>query len=92
MSMPAEHLTTAKHLNELLRGFVDAPAIEIHGVASDSRSLRAGDLFLACGGDNSHGLDYIGDALTAGVAAIAWDSSTASSPGCDTSSVRDVPS
>ena len=85
MSMPAEHLTTAKHLNELLRGFVDAPAIEIHGVASDSRSLRAGDLFLACAGDNSHGLDYIGDALTAGVAAIAWDSSTASSPGCDVS-------
>jgi UDP-N-acetylmuramoyl-L-alanyl-D-glutamate--2,6-diaminopimelate ligase len=80
MSMPAEHLTTKPTLADLLQGFADAPAIAVANISSDSRSLRHGDLFLACGGDNSHGLDYIADAVTAGVAAIAWDSSTADAP------------
>jgi UDP-N-acetylmuramoyl-L-alanyl-D-glutamate--2,6-diaminopimelate ligase len=83
MSMPAEHLTTTRKLAELLAGFVDAPAIEISGIASDSRSLKRGDLFLACGGDNSHGLDYLGDAVAAGVAAVAWDSSTSDAPNAE---------
>ncbi len=80
MSMPAEHLTTTKDLSNLLRGFADAPPLEISGIASDSRALKPGDLFLACGGATSHGLDYAADAVTAGVAAIAWDSSTADAP------------
>ncbi len=83
MSMPAEHLTTKKQLADLLAGFAAAPPIEICGIASDSRSLKPGDLFLACGGDNSHGLDYLGDAVTAGVAAVAWDSSTADAPNAE---------
>jgi UDP-N-acetylmuramoyl-L-alanyl-D-glutamate--2,6-diaminopimelate ligase len=82
MSMPAEQMTQIKSLAELLAGFAEAPALDIHGIASDSRSLKSGDLFLACGGASSHGLDYIADAVTAGVAAIAWDSATASRPGC----------
>ena len=80
MSMPAEHLNPKPTLAELLRGFADAPAIAIGRLSSDSRSLRPGDLFLACGGDNNHGLDFISDAVSAGVAAIAWDSSTADAP------------
>jgi UDP-N-acetylmuramoyl-L-alanyl-D-glutamate--2,6-diaminopimelate ligase len=80
MSMPAERLNPKPTLADLLRGFADAPAIAIGNLSSDSRSLRPGDLFLACGGDNSHGLDYAEDAVTAGVAAIAWDSSTAHAP------------
>ncbi|MDH3337960.1 MAG: UDP-N-acetylmuramoyl-L-alanyl-D-glutamate--2,6-diaminopimelate ligase [Gammaproteobacteria bacterium] len=80
MSMPAEHLTTTKNLSNLLQGFADAPSLEILGIASDSRALKRGDLFLACGGATGHGLDYIADAVTAGVAAIAWDSSTADAP------------
>jgi len=83
MSMPAEHLTTTSNLNDLLQGFADAPALEILGLSSDSRSLRSGDLFLACAGHSSHGLDYIVDAVEAGVAAIAWDSSTADAPASD---------
>lgn len=80
MSMPAEHITTSRCLSDLLRGFADAPACDIRGIASDSRLLGRGDLFLACGGENSHGLDFIADAIAAGVAAIAWDSSTAARP------------
>ena len=83
--MPAEHLTTNRQLADLLAGFADAPAIEISGIASDSRSLKRGDLFLACGGiDNkSHGLDYLDGAIAAGVAAVAWDSSTADAPSAE---------
>jgi len=83
MSMPAKHLTTTKQLTDLLAGFADAPSIEILGIASDSRALKRGDLFLACGGDNSHGLDYLSDAVTTGVAAVAWDSSTAEAPNAE---------
>ena len=80
MSMPAERLTTTLTLDQLLRGLADAPAIEVRGISSDSRSLRPGDLFLACGGASGHGLDYVADAVTAGVAAVAWDASTAVTP------------
>ncbi len=83
MSMPAEHMTTKPTLAELLQGFATAPAIEIRDISSDSRTLKSGDLFLACGGDSSHGLDYVADAVTAGVAAIAWDSSTAEAPAAE---------
>jgi UDP-N-acetylmuramoyl-L-alanyl-D-glutamate--2,6-diaminopimelate ligase len=80
MSMPAEHLTTSITLAELLQGFADASPIPIQGISSDSRQLKPGDLFLACAGHSSHGLDYVGEAVSAGVAAIAWDSSTADFP------------
>ena len=80
MSMPAEQLITKVNLAEMLQGFADAPAIEIADICSDSRALKRGDLFLACAGATSHGLDYLADAVTAGVAAVAWDSSTADAP------------
>ncbi len=83
MSMPAEHMNRQPDLRALLQGFAVAPAIAITGISSDSRSLKKGDLFLACGGESSHGLDYAGDAVTAGVAAIAWDSGTAEAPNTD---------
>jgi len=80
MSMPAERLTAPMTLADLLQGLADAPAVAIHGLASDSRLLKQGDVFLACGGQNKHGLDYLGDALAAGVAAVVVDSSTATVP------------
>jgi UDP-N-acetylmuramoyl-L-alanyl-D-glutamate--2,6-diaminopimelate ligase len=80
MSMPAEHMTRNPSLADLLHGFAPAPAIEIRDISSDSRTLKSGGLFLACGGENNHGLDFVADAVTAGVAAIAWDSSTAEAP------------
>jgi len=80
MSMPAEQLPTSITLADLLQGLVDAPALPIHGIASDSRLLGQGDLFLACGGITSHGVHFVDHALAAGVAAIAYDSSTADAP------------
>ena len=77
MSMPAEQLPTSMTLADLLQGMAVAPAIPISGIATDSRLLGEGDLFLACGGMSHHGLDFVDDALAAGVAAIAYDSATA---------------
>ena len=77
MSMPAEQLPTSLTLADLLQGIAAAPAVPIKGIASDSRLLGDGDLFLACSGLSSHGIDFVDDALAAGVGAIAYDSATA---------------
>jgi len=80
MSMPAEHVNQAMTLAELMQGYADAPDIPVYGIASDSRQLQEGDLFLACQGIGSHGIDYVADAVAAGVVAIAYDASTSSRP------------
>lgn len=77
MSMPAEHLSSTPTLTDLLKGYADAPQIGVQGIASDSRQLQAGFVFLACQGASSHGLDYLHDAVAAGVCAVVYDSSTA---------------
>jgi UDP-N-acetylmuramoyl-L-alanyl-D-glutamate--2,6-diaminopimelate ligase len=78
--MPAEYLPPVLTLADLLKGYADAPPLPIHGVASDSRLLAKGHLFLACQGTNSHGLDYLADAKAAGVSAVAYDASTTETP------------
>ena len=73
MSVPAMLVNTQMTLAELLRGMADAPEIPITGIADDSRELRTGNVFLACQGANSHGLDYLQQAVAANVAAVAFD-------------------
>lgn len=80
MSMPAEHLSSSRNLAELLQGLAAAPAIELTGIASDSRRVAPGYLFLACAGLRSHGLDYAAAAAEAGAAAIAFDPRDAGEP------------
>jgi UDP-N-acetylmuramoyl-L-alanyl-D-glutamate--2,6-diaminopimelate ligase len=80
MSMPAEHMIQAPILADLLHGYVDAPRIPVRGIASDSRLLDEGFLFLAVQGMNSHGLDFLEQARKARVCAVAWDASTGSEP------------
>ncbi len=77
MSMPARQLNHSMTTATLLRGLAEAPDIAISGIASDTRDIRDGYLFLACRGDRSHGLDYAAQAIEAGAAAIAYDASTA---------------
>jgi UDP-N-acetylmuramoyl-L-alanyl-D-glutamate--2,6-diaminopimelate ligase len=67
-------------LSELLQGYAHAPAVPVAGIASDSRLLRPGDLFLACGGLSGHGLDYLDHAIRSGVAAVAFDADTGTTP------------
>ena len=77
MNMPAEILSSNVTLDRLLQGIADAPAMPIAGIASDSRKLGKGDLFIALQGRNSHGLEYLDHAIEAGVAAVIWDPGTA---------------
>jgi UDP-N-acetylmuramoyl-L-alanyl-D-glutamate--2,6-diaminopimelate ligase len=77
MNMPAQQLNPSTSIATLLRGFAEAPDIAISGIASDTRDVREGALFLACRGERSHGLDYAKQAIDAGAAAIAYDASTA---------------
>lgn len=80
MSMTAAQMTSLPTLAELLQGYEDAPPMPIRGIASDSRQLGEGFLFLACKGINGHGLDYLAEAQAAGVSAVAFDASTAAMP------------
>jgi UDP-N-acetylmuramoyl-L-alanyl-D-glutamate--2,6-diaminopimelate ligase len=78
MSMPAATLASNVTLDRLLQGMADAPPVPVSGIAADSRKLEAGDVFFACQGATSHGLDYLAQAEAAGVAAVVWDSATGS--------------
>ncbi len=76
MSMPAELIRPHVTLDQLLKGIGNAPAIRIHGLSTDSRKLRNGDVFVALAGGTSHGLDFIDQVLAVGVAAILYDPRT----------------
>lgn len=80
MSVPATQMNLHPSLAELLRDYADAPEMPVSGIASDSRRLREGYLFLACQGMNSHGLEFLREARNAGVCAVAWDKTTAVEP------------
>lgn len=80
MSVPALEIHHTITLAELLRGLADAPDIPVTGIASDSRQIGEGFLFLACEGAGSHGLDYLAQAKAAGACAVAWDATTGELP------------
>lgn len=65
-----------KQLSALLAGYAvvnEADDREIHGLSMDSRNVQAGDLFLACAGQQArHGREFIADAVQAGAVAVAY--------------------
>ncbi len=82
MNMPAEQLPNSMSLADLLQGIAEAPPTIITGISSDSRKIKPGELFLACGGERSHGLDYLDQVVAAGAAAVAYDSTTTGQRPC----------
>jgi UDP-N-acetylmuramoyl-L-alanyl-D-glutamate--2,6-diaminopimelate ligase len=61
-------------LQELFKGLVtDTPALDVVDITLDSRTAVRDGLFIACRGTRQHGLDFVGDALRAGVGAVAWE-------------------
>ncbi len=57
------------------------PELRVHAVATDSRTVGDGDLFVAITGDSHDGHDYVADALTAGaVAAVVEAGRTTAQP------------
>jgi len=61
-------------LKTLFNGLdTDAPALDVVDITLDSRTAVRDGLFIACRGTRQHGLDFVGDALRAGVGAVAWE-------------------
>lgn len=75
----SELLPRTRLLSALLQGLAPAavPEIEVTGVESDSRNVRAGNLFVACAGGNRHGLEFVEEAVARGAVAIAWEAGVA---------------
>ena len=58
----------------LLEGLCAVEAdIRVTGLATDSRQVRPGDLFLAVAGQQHHGLDHAATAVAAGAVAVLWE-------------------
>lgn len=81
MSVPAMQLNSTMTIADLLRGAAEAPPIAVSGIATDSRKVKDGVLFLAVAGIGSHGVEYAQDAVASGAVAVAWDSSSGDAPG-----------
>jgi UDP-N-acetylmuramoyl-L-alanyl-D-glutamate--2,6-diaminopimelate ligase len=82
--MAAEARLDGMRLGQLLEGLGSAQAVpeaDITGLASDSRQVRPGDLFLACRGLHVHGLEHAEEAARRGAAAIVWEPSPDLAPG-----------
>ena len=65
---------TDMDLQTLFKGLVaEPPARDVVDITLDSRNAVRDGLFIACRGTRQHGLDFVGDALRAGVGAVAWE-------------------
>ena len=74
--MTAELLAAEYTLGRLLQGIdgVNVPRdVVVSGLALDSRRVRAGDLFMAVAGTQTHGLQHARQAIALGAAAVAWE-------------------
>ena len=79
--MVAERLSTSWRLAGLLDGIVaipDALDVPVTGLSADSRSLEAGQIFLARRGTSTDGARFLDAAVAAGAAALV----TTGHPGC----------
>ncbi len=74
--MMSKSQNAGKPLAELLKGYVSkepVPDIDIIDVASNSRAVRQGSLFIALRGINSQGIDFAIDAVKSGAVAVMYD-------------------
>lgn len=67
-------------LSALFDGIAAAPGTDVVDISLDSRAAVRGGLFLACAGERHHGLQFLPDALRAGIAAVAFEPAGAPAP------------
>lgn len=67
-------------LDELLEGIAPAPPVPVAGMTLDSRTVAAGDAFVALRGTGRHGLDHADEAARRGARAVLWDPAEGRSP------------
>ena len=65
---------TAMQMRKLFPG-LESPLgeIDVADIASDSREVVPGGLFLACAGTRDHGLRFLDDAIRHGARVVAWE-------------------
>ena len=74
--MAAESLSYGVALDGLLREFSPVSAgseLVVNGLATDSREVHPGDLFLACQGLHVHALTHAAQAVQRGAVAVVWE-------------------
>lgn len=75
------NLWTSAEIAAATKGKAQGPAFEAFGVSIDSRSVAAGDLFIAIAGPNHDGHDFVKAAIDGGAAGALVHRIP---PGCDT--------
>ena len=64
--------TDLAHLANLVSGTCSSD-IKVFGVTHNSKSVQAGDLYVALLGANNHGIDFLDEAIANGAVAVATD-------------------
>lgn len=77
MTRPKTEGISLSQLATLVSGSLTGEAT-ILGITHDSRSVQPGDLYIALLGANSHGIDFIDEAISNGAIAVASDTHGAS--------------
>ncbi len=67
-------------LDDLLAGLAPAPRTDVSGLTLDSRTVSAGDAFVALKGGRRHGLEHAAEAAARGACAILWDPAEGRAP------------
>ena len=62
------------------QGRDELAGVPVSGISADSRFIEPGDVFFACAGAATHGLDYVDQALESGAIAVVWDPGTRGAP------------
>jgi len=83
-------LSGSVRLDELLSGIAPAPNVAVAGLTLDSRTVSAGDAFVALKGRSRHGLEHAGQAASRGARAILWDPAEGRSPGATSGEIACV--
>jgi UDP-N-acetylmuramoyl-L-alanyl-D-glutamate--2,6-diaminopimelate ligase len=67
-------------LDELLADAAPAPHVVVEGLTLDSRTIAAGEAFVALQGGQAHGLDHAAEAVARGARAVLWDPAEGRAP------------
>ncbi len=67
-------------LDTLLAGIAAAPPLPVAGLSLDSRTIGAGDAFVALQGGSHHGLEHAGQAIARGARAVLFDPAERAAP------------
>jgi len=73
VTRPKTSGTELSYLASLVSG-KHSDDVKIFGITHDSRAVQPGDLYVALRGENSHGINYVDEAIANGAVAIASDS------------------